>query len=802
MTLPFFQKTGVKKKKPVINESSSTTYPTLSSLIQKTGSSSSSSESPSPPSSAMDPLEPEEIDENFFYKHMMTHFHSLFCESAIVCIPHSKSIEGLVITKDIIESHCFQTSPYFCGQYMATKQKQKIIALDFPIITTILGFKEERTVHIMAEESVYLKNKKIKLLSIDRLLEGEPPAYHHHHKHAITIPPVRNSRTDLEFLNMFSENLEALYELQIAVQEFTDSYVYIKGYNKSTVERIQHMYMKTYRTILQKNKLLQESCRTPSEHDQFLELVENVVMSFLHKKIWIQSLQSLLASQDNYLDTICYAYSNVTLSQYSLRYPISEMHLSCFDEAITNFRRLDSDSSNVEPYKSTLKQLAFTPLEKLAVVRSTLDLITSTVRDYVQDFGNGISDTSVTADEMIPLLAFVIVQSNVPRIASLVYYMQYYRLARMAEGSVYSFVVTTMKSACEFLKDDPLSLNDIGSATSSQSSVTSPQSLRSRSISFSSLNKPNSAPPQHVNSARFSLHHRKSQSADLHGLVGDLNINPHNHYHLNHHQEKELLMDPRISVDETDDDGDDLRSTSSSGSSRRNSAILRPHIVLPNPRHTENRKSLDIPNDWLLPNNNSSSSYQTSRIAPTSSNYYTNRYKPSRNLGSSRPMVSTTFPSLSNSTPLPMDALPSSSSYQHHPSSSPSLPTSPLTSQQLEQQTPQHYHHQHHHLPSVPSISSVADIPKLGRSLSASTVVRKRISQQPPKVINIRDRISFDSNQRPASICLDTRSLHSIEDGGEESEELMGDFLLGLSKLDGNVVGGRTGSFKTSFRRL
>ena len=46
---------------------------------------------------------------------------------------------------------------------------------------------------------------------------------------------------------MFPENLEALYELQLAVQEFTDSYVYIKGYNKCTVERIQHMYMKTYR---------------------------------------------------------------------------------------------------------------------------------------------------------------------------------------------------------------------------------------------------------------------------------------------------------------------------------------------------------------------------------------------------------------------------------------------------------------------------------------------------------------------------------------------------------------------------
>lgn len=44
-------------------------------------------------------------------------------------------------------------------------------------LTTLIniGFKEERTVHILSEESVYLKSKKIRLLSIDRLLEGEPP---------------------------------------------------------------------------------------------------------------------------------------------------------------------------------------------------------------------------------------------------------------------------------------------------------------------------------------------------------------------------------------------------------------------------------------------------------------------------------------------------------------------------------------------------------------------------------------------------------------------------------------------------
>jgi hypothetical protein len=99
-------------------------------------------------------------------------------------------------------------------------------------------------------------------------------------------------------------------------------------------------------------------------------------------------------------------------------------------------------------------------------------------------------------------------------------------------------------------------------------------------------------------------------------------------------------------------------------------------------------------------------------------------------------MVSTTFPSISNSTPLPVD------------------PTRLL----------------------------------LGRSLSTCTV-------KPPKVITIEE----DHQRRPASICIDTRSLSSIDD--HEEEELMGDFLRGLSKMDGDIVGGRSGSFRT-YRRV
>lgn len=80
MTLPFFHKTSVKQKKGSLDS-------TLKLLYKK---------------EQDDVLQPEEMDENFFYKHLTTQFRSLFSESNYVCIPHSKSIQGLLFTKDII----------------------------------------------------------------------------------------------------------------------------------------------------------------------------------------------------------------------------------------------------------------------------------------------------------------------------------------------------------------------------------------------------------------------------------------------------------------------------------------------------------------------------------------------------------------------------------------------------------------------------------------------------------------------------------------------------------------------------
>jgi hypothetical protein len=111
---------------------------------------------------------------------------------------------------------------------------------------------------------------------------------------------------------------------------------------------------------------------------------------------------------------------------------------------------------------------------------------------------------------------------------------------------------------------------------------------------------------------------------------------------------------------------------------------------------------------------------------------------------------------------------------------------------------------------------------KLGESLSASTTMKGHFNShhhppasvpsspvmahqrhyttpKPPNVINITDRLSFDGpGRRPASICIDTRSssMHGRTKESDVNHEDLGDFLLGLRKMDGDITGESSGQVR------
>ena len=92
-------------------------YPTLVSMIQAKA---AASPSPSPSSSTSSrsrptsiahlpavALEAEELEDNRFYRYIRSHFNLIFSRSMVVCVPHSRSLDGLILTKDFIGRSSF-----------------------------------------------------------------------------------------------------------------------------------------------------------------------------------------------------------------------------------------------------------------------------------------------------------------------------------------------------------------------------------------------------------------------------------------------------------------------------------------------------------------------------------------------------------------------------------------------------------------------------------------------------------------------------------------------------------------------
>ncbi|ORZ11818.1 hypothetical protein BCR42DRAFT_96481 [Absidia repens] len=105
---------------------------------------------------------------------------------------------------------------------------------------------------------------------------------------------------------------------------------------------------------------------------------------------------------------------------------------------------------------------------------------------------------------MIPLLAYVIVHSRISRMASLVFYVEHFRLSQM-ERPEHGFALATLKTAVSFLKTDrsllKITSTDYTSPTSTVSSASlslQSQNLRSKSTSpVSPLASPTLSISQH-----------------------------------------------------------------------------------------------------------------------------------------------------------------------------------------------------------------------------------------------------------------------------------------------------------------
>lgn len=320
----------------------------------------------------------------------------------------------------------------------------------------------------------------------------------------------------------------------------------------------------------------------------------------------------------------------------------------------------------------------------------------------------------------------------------------------------------------DFLKGDPLSLYDVTSATSTLSTTSTSSAALSPKLDRDRTRSTSFGPPvtsAQANSAPVTpVHHYRSismSSQPISGIPGSIKMQQHAYLtptpRLRHRKSHSADLQGLAAAVDVDD------GCSEDKSSRRNSltpsVVVRPPIVLPSPREP-NRRSLDITNDWMM--HGKPHQLYANIVPSTPTTKHPSSFaapKATTNISQSRPLVSATFPAISNSSPLPNFARDMSSP------SSPTSSSSPIPNDTTDGLD-----------------NNRVDTRKLARSLSSTSSLCKKKLNNPPEVIDICIK---DTNRRPASICIDPRSMHR-----NDSDELMGPFVGGLQNEPGDIVGG------------
>ncbi|ORZ27572.1 hypothetical protein BCR41DRAFT_392041 [Lobosporangium transversale] len=125
-----------------------------------------------------------------------------------------------------------------------------------------------------------------------------------------TVPGLRQTMSDMAFLESFPELSRALRDFNTLCQEFENTYVYIRGFATHTLEKLRLIYEKAYRDCVGDSVKLQKMLDRgiAVEQENFAELMENVVLGKLYQKLFIHSLVPCYSERDIVIDDIVSKY--------------------------------------------------------------------------------------------------------------------------------------------------------------------------------------------------------------------------------------------------------------------------------------------------------------------------------------------------------------------------------------------------------------------------------------------------------------------------------------------------------------
>lgn len=381
----------------------------------------------------------EDLEFNPFYQAIQSRYVQQYEHAQqhcwLVCIPKATSLTGCSLSRSFIDLHFLQPSVYLKDHFSAQWNGQK---LDWQLCNGRLECMSTSgsslSVAVLSEELAYNRQlQQFRMFIIDRPLDPNYKPSGVRGSHYYATKTRRKFEEHVHFLKSFDNHREPLRDLDNKIAGFMQHYMIVEQESllRETAQKLETTTKQAHSSFIDANRR-DERLQDRRVHDAIWLSMEGYILHQVHSKVF-PALCRVHKRQNDTLSQRCkHLRDTITPS----RVGVSEDYNCPYNQTLLHLNRL-------EGYKS--------PLEQLYCLQDAMESIQHDAKEhFTKTLRHGEPDP-LASDDLISLLATIIIQSNCVQFFSCMYYMESFHWPP-SDTDRLSYVLVTFHAAMEYIR--------------------------------------------------------------------------------------------------------------------------------------------------------------------------------------------------------------------------------------------------------------------------------------------------------------------------------------------------------------
>ncbi|KAL5467287.1 hypothetical protein EMCRGX_G031494 [Ephydatia muelleri] len=353
----------------------------------------------------------EDLHENEFFRTLVSRHTAIFNEAAekklLVCVPRRDTLSRLKLSQNDFENHILR--PNADNKY--TSLNEKCAEINEDVIVTGHGYKEVRKVKILFEECFFNPNdESYQVLCLDQPLEGVTCD-------DVAVVSLETLEECCRFLWSVPASDKAKKTIDLSLNQFASDEPLLR-----ILEKMSELYTHAVQEIWKLPSV--RKVQSLSYRTSYKLAIETYVMASLHQQVF-KELCFYLSPTDATLNAITRSYSDISPECLGIK-PQYRINLE-------KARVLLSD----------LNQCS-TPLEKLCCFRQSVSVLTTLM---------GTSNDVMTADDLLPVLVYLVITSDIPNWNANIFYISKFHFSNVNQDE-FLYYLTSFEAAVEYVRTE------------------------------------------------------------------------------------------------------------------------------------------------------------------------------------------------------------------------------------------------------------------------------------------------------------------------------------------------------------